>query len=92
LRFGIFLASAFCLKCRMRHLRHTFAVNRLLAWHRQGANLLTKLPLLSTYLGHSTVTGTEVYLQATAELLESVGKRFHSHFAIPARSRKEHHG
>lgn len=73
-------------------LRHTFAVSRLLAWHRQGANLLTKLPLLSTYLGHSTVTGTEVYLQATAELLESVGKRFHSHFAIPASNRKEHHG
>lgn len=73
-------------------LRHTFAVNRLLAWHRQGASLLAKLPLLSTYLGHSTVTGTEVYLQATAELLESVSKRFHSHFAIPAHRRKGHHG
>jgi integrase/recombinase XerD len=55
------------------------------------ANLFAKLPLLSTYLGHTTVTGTEVYLHATAELLESVGKRFHAHFAIPAWKGKERH-
>jgi site-specific recombinase XerD len=54
-------------------------------------NLFAKLPLLSTYLGHSTVTGTEVYLHATAELLESVGKRFHAHFAIPVSKGKERH-
>jgi integrase/recombinase XerD len=68
---------------RIHDLRHTFAVNRLLAWYRQGANLGSKLPLLSTYLGHSTVTGTEVYLHATAELLESAGRRFHARFAVP---------
>ena len=76
---------------RIHDFRHTFAVNRLLAWHREGANLFAKLPLLSTYLGHSTVTGTEVYLHATAELLESVGKRFHAHFAIPVSKGKERH-
>ncbi len=65
---------------RIHDLRHTFAVLRLLAWHRQGDNLAAKLPLLSTYLGHSTITGTEVYLHATAQLLESAGKRFHAHF------------
>ena len=68
---------------RIHDLRHTFAVERLLAWYRHGDNLAAKLPLLSTYLGHSTVTGTEVYLHATAQLLESVGRRFHSHFAVP---------
>jgi integrase/recombinase XerD len=77
---------------RVHDFRHTFAVNRLLAWHRQGPYLLAKLPLLSTYFGHTTVTHTEVYLHATAELLESVGKRFHAHFAIPARIKKERHG
>jgi hypothetical protein len=61
---------------RSRDSRHTFAVNRLLAWHREGANLFVKLPLLSTYLGHTCLAGIEVYLHATAELLESVGKRF----------------
>jgi integrase/recombinase XerD len=68
---------------RIHDLRHTFAVNRLLAWYRQGVNLGSKLPLLSTYLGHSTVTGTEVYLHATAQLLESAGRRFHARFAVP---------
>jgi integrase/recombinase XerD len=68
---------------RIHDLRHTFAVNRLMAWYRQGVNLGSKLPLLSTYLGHSTVTGTQVYLHATAELLESAGRRFHARFAVP---------
>jgi len=68
---------------RIHDLRHTFAVNRLSVWYRQGVNLGSKLPLLSTYLGHSTVTGTEVYLHATSHLLESAGRRFHARFAVP---------
>ena len=76
---------------RLHDLRHTFAVHRLLAWYRQGANLAAKLPLLSTYLGHSTLTGTEIYLQATAQLLEHVGQRFHAHCAIPLASRAKSH-
>ncbi len=73
---------------RLHDFRHTFAVNRLLAWYRGGENVQAKLPLLSTYLGHTSVTCTEVYLHATAELLESAGKRFHDHFVIPSISRK----
>ena len=76
---------------RIHDFRHSFAVNRLLAWYREGANLSAKLPLLSTYLGHSTVTCTEVYLHATAELLSGVGRRFHSHFAVPPLTRKVIH-
>jgi len=74
---------------RLHDFRHTFAVNRLALWYRQEVNLLAKLPLLATYLGHTTVTSTEVYLQATAELLEKTGKRFHSHFAIPPLTRRK---
>jgi integrase len=74
---------------RVHDFRHSFAVSRLLAWHRSGANLYAKLPTLSTYLGHVTVTGTELYLHATAELLESTGKRFHERFAVP-QGRKRH--
>ena len=77
---------------RIHDLRHTFAVERLLAWYRHGDNLAAKLPLLSTYLGHTTVTGTEVYLHATAQLLESVGRRFHSHFAVPSVVKTKYHG
>lgn len=76
---------------RIHDFRHSFAVSRLLAWHRSGANLLAKLPILSTYLGHTTVSGTEVYLHATAELLQSAGKRFHDHYAVPpAKARCKH--
>ena len=73
---------------RLHDFRHTFAVNRLLAWYRGGENVQAKLPLLSTYLGHTSITCTEVYLHATAELLESVGKRFHDHLVIPSISRR----
>jgi len=76
---------------RVHDFRHSFAVNRLLAWYRAGANLSAKLPLLSTYLGHTTVSCTEVYLHATAELLESAGQRFRAHFAVPPLSRKRTH-
>jgi integrase/recombinase XerD len=74
---------------RIHDFRHSFAVNRLLAWYREGSNLAAKLPVLSTYLGHSTVTCTEVYLHATAELLESAGRRFHSQCAVPMLRRKK---
>jgi integrase len=75
---------------RVHDARHTFCVHRLLAWHRSGANLLAKLPALSTYLGHASVSGTQTYLHATAELLESVGERFHAHFAIPTSKGNRH--
>lgn len=75
---------------RLHDFRHTFAVNRLALWYQQKVNLAAKLPLLATYLGHTTLTCTQVYLQATAELLEKTGKRFHNSFAIPPlTSRKE---
>jgi len=68
---------------RVHDLRHSFAVHRLAKWYREGAVISAKLPLLSTYLGHSSLIGTEVYLQATAQLLEEANKRFHNHFALP---------
>jgi integrase len=36
----------------LHHLRHTFAVNTLLDWHRDGSDVQAKMPWLSTYLGH----------------------------------------
>jgi integrase/recombinase XerD len=78
---------------RLHDFRHTFAVNRLSEWYRQEVDLSAKLPLLTTYLGHTSITCTEVYLQATAELLEKTAKRFHRRFAIPPMASREevHH-
>jgi len=36
-----------------------------------------RLPLLSTYLGHASVTDTEVYLMITAALLQEANTGFH---------------
>jgi integrase/recombinase XerD len=38
-------------------------------WYRSGVDVERRLPVLSTYLGHTKVTDTYWYLQATPELL-----------------------
>ena len=55
---------------------HTFAVKRLIAWYREGADVQSLLPLLSTYLGHVNLSGTRAYLTMTPELLAEASKRF----------------
>lgn len=61
---------------RLHDLRATFAVNRLTAWYRQGADVQKLLPLLSTYLGHASIAATQVYLPMTPELLIEASCRF----------------
>ncbi len=63
---------------RLHDLRATFAVTRLLEWYRDGDNVMTRLPLLSTYLGHACVSDTEVYLNITMTVLEEANTRFHA--------------
>lgn len=65
---------------RLHHLRHTFACTRLLAWYREGKDVQSLLPILATYLGHVKFTSTQVYLQATAELLAEASRRFLKNF------------
>lgn len=64
---------------RPYEFRHAFAVHRLVAWADDGADLHAKLPLLSAYLGHRNIIGTEVYLKATPHLLELASSRFERH-------------
>ncbi len=65
---------------RLHHLRHSFACTRLLAWYREGKDVNALLPALATYLGHVNVASTQVYLQATTELLEQANQRFVENF------------
>jgi len=60
----------------LRHLRHTFAVNRLTAWYRDGQDVNARIPELSVYLGHARPQDTYWYLSATAELLGLAAQRF----------------
>jgi integrase len=64
-------------RCRPRphDLRHTFAVNTLLAWYRDGLDVPSRMHLLSAYLGHLDPANTYWYLSATPELLGLAGQR-----------------
>jgi integrase len=60
---------------RMHDLRHTFAVNTLLGWYRDGADVAARMPVLSTYLGHTDPANTYWYLSAVPELLAHAATR-----------------
>jgi integrase len=61
---------------RLHDLRHTFAVHRLTAWYRAGADVQRLLPALSTHLGHISIRNTQQYLTMTPELLAEASLRF----------------
>jgi integrase len=67
---------------RLHDLRHSAAVRRLYLWYREGKSVQALLPVLVTYLGHSSVRCTEVYLTATAELLDQASARFEQCFPL----------
>lgn len=73
---------------RLHDMRHTFALHRLIAWYREGVDVQARLPLLSTYLGHVNLSGTQAYLTMTPELLAEASKRFERYAAI---AEKEKH-
>lgn len=52
---------------RVHDLRHTFAVNNLRDWFVRGQDVGALLPVLQTYLGHSSIADTAYYLRLTAE-------------------------
>lgn len=60
---------------RIHDLRHSFAVNTLTSWYRLNLNTGSRLPALSTYLGHVCPSSTYVYLHATSELLRQASKK-----------------
>lgn len=57
---------------RLHDLRHTFAVHRLEAWIREGADLDARLPILATYLGHQSLAGTQRYLRITPHVFPDI--------------------
>ncbi len=67
---------------RLHDFRHTFAMNRLISWYREGKNVQRLLPHLSTYLGHCSVKETQRYLCMTSDLAMEAGLRFLK-YAIP---------
>jgi integrase len=67
---------------RIHDLRHSFAVRRLMLWHKQEEDVSQRMLALSTYLGHAKVSCTYWYLTGVPELMGVVGRRF-ERFADP---------
>jgi integrase len=63
---------------RLHDLRHRFAVETLLRWYRGGEDVVRRLPVLSTYLGHGNVTATYWYLSNTPQLMAAASKLLES--------------
>lgn len=60
----------------LHHLRHSFAVDRLAAWTREGCDVHLQLPALAVYLGHVRPQDTYWYLTAAPQVLEPAAARF----------------
>jgi integrase/recombinase XerD len=60
---------------RIHDLRHSFAVQTLVDWHRAGVDVAARLPLLSAWLGHRHPASTYYYLQAAPQLLALAAER-----------------
>jgi site-specific recombinase XerD len=79
---GIRRADGARFQPRLHDLRHSAAVHRLTTWYREGKDVQKLLPLLSTYMGHTNIGGTQHYLTMTPELLEQASARFAT-YAFP---------
>jgi integrase len=73
-RAGITARSASC-RPRPHDLRHRFAVDTLTDWYRDGADVTSRLPVLSRYLGHVDPAATYWYLSGSLELLSLAARR-----------------
>ena len=78
---------------RIHDLRHTFAVHRLENWYLAGEDLTAKLPILSVYMGHSSLQNTYYYLRITASFFPEITRRFEAYAGdvIPKEVRHETH-
>jgi integrase/recombinase XerD len=65
---------------RVHDFRHSFAVQCLLRWYRQGVDVQANLPKLSMYMGHVSIQSTAYYLHWVPELVHAANQRFEAAF------------
>lgn len=58
----------------LHSIRHTAAIHSLVKLTRSGKDLYCSLPLLSVFLGHKSVLGTESYVRLTQEMYPEILK------------------
>lgn len=66
---------------RVHDLRHSFAVQALARWYRQGTDVQAQLPKLWMYMGHVSIASTAYDLRWTDEIAALARARFAHRFA-----------
>ena len=69
---------------RLHDFRHGFALRTVADWYANGADVNARLPLLSTYLGHTDPASTYWYLSASPELLGLAAQRLETLLEVEA--------
>ena len=59
---------------RVHDIRHSCAVHSLEKMAKDGVDIYCALPILSTFLGHKTIAGTEKYVRMTQEIYPEIIK------------------
>ena len=67
---------------RRRDLRHRFAVSVLTNWYAEGVDVTSRLPSLSTYMGHVSPVATYWYLSASPALLAIAATRLEATYEV----------
>jgi integrase len=67
---------------RLHDFRHRFAITSLIGWYRDGLDVQPRLPVLSTYLGHTNPADTYWYLSATPELVVLAAGRLENAWTV----------
>jgi integrase/recombinase XerD len=65
---------------RLHDLRHTFCVHSFYRFMTKGVEHRTALPILSVYMGHSSIAATSRYLRLTAEAFPEITRQMEISF------------
>jgi integrase len=57
-------------------MRHSFAVQALMRWYRDGADVQSNLPRLAIYMGHVSIVSTAHYLHFVPAMRQLASDRF----------------
>lgn len=65
---------------RLHDLRHSFALQALIRWYREGVDVQSRLPHLALYMGHVSIVSTAYYLRWVPSLAALASDRFERSF------------
>jgi len=65
---------------RLHDVRHSFCCHALKKMSDCGIDMYCSLPVLSTFIGHSSITATEQYLRLTEEFYPDIAQKTHASF------------